>query len=354
MIKVNNLHMSFGDLHVLNGINEHISQGEVVVIIGPSGSGKSTFLRCLNLLETPTKGTVTFEGRGNYYGSKSVEFPIVPKSVKEITAGTIYSTSATIKWDAAAGAGYYRVYMRTSNSGWSKVAVTENTSVVIDNLSPNTKYIFLVASSTDVDGETYNCMKWSNELSITTLARDPNTAAAKINSIKVKSGSGDINEVVKNGEHYIMLPASADMTKLNLVLDLKGDYSEIIYSGVADELNAGTDAVIDVTKLTGKNSGNSFDIRIAMKGCEPMTLHILKSQSISSIHITSDNSTEQGRKYVDAVKGNTAEGKIVITGADGSDIYNGALKQIKARGNSTFKYYDKKSYQIKLETGADL
>lgn len=58
MIKVKNLHMSFGDLNVLNGINEHISQGEVVVIIGPSGSGKSTFLRCLNLLETPTEGEI--------------------------------------------------------------------------------------------------------------------------------------------------------------------------------------------------------------------------------------------------------------------------------------------------------
>lgn len=50
--------MSFGDLHVLDGINEHITQGEVVVVIGPSGSGKSTFLRCLNLLETPTEGEI--------------------------------------------------------------------------------------------------------------------------------------------------------------------------------------------------------------------------------------------------------------------------------------------------------
>lgn len=58
MIKVNNLHMSFGDLHVLDGIDEHITQGEVVVVIGPSGSGKSTFLRCLNLLETPTEGEI--------------------------------------------------------------------------------------------------------------------------------------------------------------------------------------------------------------------------------------------------------------------------------------------------------
>ncbi|MBQ7827812.1 MAG: amino acid ABC transporter ATP-binding protein [Clostridia bacterium] len=58
MIKVKNLHKSFGSLNVLCGIDEHITQGEVVVVIGPSGSGKSTFLRCLNLLETPTDGEI--------------------------------------------------------------------------------------------------------------------------------------------------------------------------------------------------------------------------------------------------------------------------------------------------------
>lgn len=62
MIKVNNLHKSFGDLQVLCGITEHIEQKEKVVIIGPSGSGKSTFLRCLNLLETPTCGEIIIEG----------------------------------------------------------------------------------------------------------------------------------------------------------------------------------------------------------------------------------------------------------------------------------------------------
>ena len=58
MIKVKNLHKKFGDLDVLNGIDEHISPGEVVVVIGPSGSGKSTFLRCLNLLEDVTEGEI--------------------------------------------------------------------------------------------------------------------------------------------------------------------------------------------------------------------------------------------------------------------------------------------------------
>ena len=62
MIDVEHLTKAFGNHVVLDDITEHIDQGEKVVIIGPSGSGKSTFLRCLNLLENPTKGKIIFEG----------------------------------------------------------------------------------------------------------------------------------------------------------------------------------------------------------------------------------------------------------------------------------------------------
>ena len=62
MITVKNLQKNFGELHVLKGVDEHISKGEVAVIIGPSGSGKSTFLRCLNLLEQPTGGEIYVNG----------------------------------------------------------------------------------------------------------------------------------------------------------------------------------------------------------------------------------------------------------------------------------------------------
>ncbi|MBM7635394.1 amino acid ABC transporter ATP-binding protein [Streptococcus saliviloxodontae] len=62
IISIKNLHKYFGKNEVLKGVNLDIMPGEVVVVIGPSGSGKSTFLRSLNLLEVPTKGTVTFEG----------------------------------------------------------------------------------------------------------------------------------------------------------------------------------------------------------------------------------------------------------------------------------------------------
>ncbi|MBQ3953561.1 MAG: amino acid ABC transporter ATP-binding protein [Ruminococcus sp.] len=62
LIKVQGLEKSFGDLHVLKGIDAEIRRGDVMVVVGASGSGKSTFLRCLNLLEQPTGGTITFEG----------------------------------------------------------------------------------------------------------------------------------------------------------------------------------------------------------------------------------------------------------------------------------------------------
>ncbi len=64
IISVRNLekHFKGGELKALNGVDTDIHRGEVLVVIGPSGSGKSTFLRCLNLLELPTKGTISFEG----------------------------------------------------------------------------------------------------------------------------------------------------------------------------------------------------------------------------------------------------------------------------------------------------
>ena len=62
LFEIQGLKKNFGEVEVLKGIDQKIEKGEVVVVIGPSGSGKSTFIRCLNLLETPTDGKILFEG----------------------------------------------------------------------------------------------------------------------------------------------------------------------------------------------------------------------------------------------------------------------------------------------------
>ncbi|HWO94825.1 MAG TPA: amino acid ABC transporter ATP-binding protein [Bacillus sp. (in: firmicutes)] len=70
MIKIKDLHKSFDSLHVLKGMDLELEKGKVVVLIGPSGSGKTTFLRCLNVLETPTSGTVEIDGKALNFNGK--------------------------------------------------------------------------------------------------------------------------------------------------------------------------------------------------------------------------------------------------------------------------------------------
>ncbi|HDL6242092.1 TPA: amino acid ABC transporter ATP-binding protein, partial [Mannheimia haemolytica] len=62
MLKIRNIHKTFGNNAILRGIDLDIQKGQVVVILGPSGSGKTTFLRCLNALEMPEQGTLEFSG----------------------------------------------------------------------------------------------------------------------------------------------------------------------------------------------------------------------------------------------------------------------------------------------------
>ncbi len=134
MIKVTNLHKSFGSNHVLTGIDEVINDGEVVSIIGPSGSGKSTFLRCLNLLETPNEGVIEFDDEVVYireaYGVK--------EELKEIEAQIILSNT-------------YHLYLRPGIeilekagglhkfNGWGRPILTDSGGFQVFSLSANRK-----------------------------------------------------------------------------------------------------------------------------------------------------------------------------------------------------------------------
>jgi len=89
MLSIQQLDKSFGDLEVLNGIDLEVEQGKVVVVVGPSGSGKTTLLRCLNILETPTKGSVSIEDQTLDFDGK-----VSKKEIRELRrkTGMVFQT----------------------------------------------------------------------------------------------------------------------------------------------------------------------------------------------------------------------------------------------------------------------
>ena len=87
MVRAENIHKRFGDLHVLKGIDLTVEEKEIIVIIGPSGSGKSTFLRCLNFLEIANTGKIYIQGRRIRHKEHDID---------KLRAGSVWSFSTSI------------------------------------------------------------------------------------------------------------------------------------------------------------------------------------------------------------------------------------------------------------------
>ena len=110
---------------------------------------------------------------------------------------------------------------------------------------------------------------------------------------------------------------------------------------------------MDVTKLADVQDG-LYDLTVLVNGQKAAVVHIAQSANINALYITSDDPAAKGRDFVDASKSNIATGKLLVVDKDGKTVYDGALTQLKARGNTTFTNAEKKSYQIKLDGKSDL
>lgn len=157
------------------------------------------------------------------------------------------------------------------------------------------------------------------------------------------------------GELWLFLPASADSEKLMLCCAL--EECETLYAA-GDRCPDGIDAAqgIDLDAVATPEQGIytlELSIRCEAKRGQKVvstahaTVKIMQSANLSAIYLTSAPDGE-GREYVERAKGNEIKGEMRMVTAEGEPVYNGALKQIKSRGNSTFNDYPKKSYQIKL------
>ena len=295
-------------------------------------------------------GTITYEGRGNYYGTISANFEIYPAIISNLSY-TSTKSSLTISWQASRSCEKYIVYEKIDGD-YKEIAETTSTSLTINGLNPDESHTYVVKGKTIVSGKEYISLEYSQELVANTLT---NNTLNSISGIRLISNGEIINMINVNGSYYLLLPSYADLANLNIEV-LGVDNSDSISVGGANgsKLITSGNNNINILTITNKNSDGSYTIFVANGSREALNITVRKSSGISSIHITSNNPEQFGREYVDAVKGNKGTGVVKVINENGEALYDGDLSQIKARGNSTYKYYPKKSYQIKLATASDL
>lgn len=298
------------------------------------------------------KAEIKCEGRGDYYGSKTLTYIIVPNDVKNLKCETSTETTLTLSWSAALGAEYYEVFQCNKNNDKdtrTSLGTTYETTFSVTGLTADTDYYFVAAGRTKVpteNNEVYNSAKWSNILHARTAPKpsDVTGVSAVVNGQRIALAEVD-------GAKYLFLPSSADLTKLSLTFVTEPPSNRISLSG-----NKGTvywSSSVDLTAVAEVNAAGYREITASVGTGQTMTFRVMQASPISTVYLTSSNSA-QGRDWVDTSKKNIATGSMSMVSADGGSIYSGELKQIKARGNSTFTYADKKSYQIKLNTASDL
>jgi exopolysaccharide biosynthesis protein len=298
------------------------------------------------------KAEIKCEGRGDYYGSKTLTYIIVPNDVKNLKCETSTETTLTLSWSAALGAEYYEVFQCNKNNDKgtrTSLGTTYETTFSVTGLTADTDYYFVAAGRTKVpteNNEVYNSAKWSNILHARTAPKpsDVTGVSAVVDGQRIALAEVD-------GAKYIFLPSSADLTKLSLTFVTEPPSDRISLSG-----NKGTvywSSSVDLTAVADVDAAGYREITASVGTGKTITFRVMQASPISTVYLTSSNSA-QGRDWVDTSKQNIATGSMSMVSADGGSIYSGELKQIKARGNSTFTYADKKSYQIKLNTASDL
>lgn len=299
-------------------------------------------------------GVVTIRGMGDYYGIVSAQYEIVPPVVSGVAVTDVGQKRLTVGWSPAAGAENYRVEISSDGGNtWEVLEVTSQTSCVATGLNPSTAYSFRVYGCTKVGDTWFNSQHYSNVVSATTLNAEQFAPSEQFKDICATVDGQTISGMQSGADQYLFLPASAKLSKLALTVTTQNsDELKIELQGTKGTQTL-DGAAVNVTKLADAQDG-LYDLAVLVNGQKAAVVHIAQSANINALYITSDDPATQGRDFVDASKSNIATGKLLVVDKDGKTVYDGALTQLKARGNTTFTNAEKKSYQIKLDGKSDL
>lgn len=299
------------------------------------------------------KAEIKCEGRGNYYGNKTLTYYIVPNNVENLRCTSAAIDSLTLAWSAAPGAEYYEVFRcDEKNQSRQSLGTTENTAFEVTGLSADTAYYFVAAGRTKVpteDNKVYTSVKWSNILCATTspLSADVTAMTAAVDGMQIPA-------VDVKGTNYLFLPASADLANLNVTITRSANDGSLVVAGdQGSQPVNGNAAALNVSALASETDGYRL-LTAKVGNGTAFTVRIMQATNLPTIYLTSTNANTQGRSYVDSSKRNTTTAALKMIDAAGSEISTMDIKELKARGNSTFTYAAKKSYQMKLETASDL
>lgn len=299
------------------------------------------------------KAEIKCEGRGNYYGNKTLTYYIVPNNVEDLRCTSAAIDSLTLAWSAAPGAEYYEVFRcDEENQSRQSLGTTENTTFEVTGLSADTAYYFVAAGRTKVpteDNKVYTSVKWSNILCATTspLSADVTAMTATVDGMQIPA-------VDVKGTNYLFLPASADLANLDVTITRSANDGSLVVAGdQSSQSVTGNAATLNVSALASEMDGYRL-LTAKVGNGTAFTVRIMQATSLPTIYLTSTNANTQGRSYVDSSKRNTTTAALKMIDAAGNEISTMDIKELKARGNSTFTYAAKKSYQMKLETASDL
>ena len=299
------------------------------------------------------KAEITCTGRGNYYGKKTLTYYIVPNNVEDLRCTSATENSLTLAWNAAPGAEYYEAFQcDVGNQSRTSLGTTKNTTFEVTGLSADTPYYFVAAGRTKVltENEVYYSIEWSNILCATTspLSADVKAMTATVDGMQIPA-------VDVNGTNYLFLPASADLASLNVTITRSANDGSLVVEGnQSSQPVTGNAAVLNVSALASETDGYRL-LTAKVGNGTAFTVRIMQATSLPTLYLTSMDANTQGRSYVDSSKQNTTTAALKMIDAAGREIISTMdIQELKARGNSTFAYAAKKSYQMKLETASNL
>ncbi len=298
------------------------------------------------------KAEIKYEGRGDYYGNKTLTYYIVPNDVTKLAVFSAAENSLTLTWNAALGAEYYEVYQcDKDNERRTSMGTTAETTITVTGLKEDTEYYFVAAGRTKVPTENdkvYTSPKWSNTLRARTapISADVTAMTATVDGVQIPA-------VQVDGTNYLFLPASANLASLNAVFTRSAETGDLVVTGDLSSQNVSSTDPLDVSALASETNGYRT-ITAKIGNGTAFTVRVMQATSLPTVYLTSTDASAQGRAYVDVSKQNTTTAALRMIDADGSKISATNITELKARGNSTFTYAEKKSYQIKLETASNL